>query len=192
MSRDWTNSTVTFVSSNKSNGAPDLDGGNLWYHEAENVFYTGLTGGPPTFDEGQKATGPQLWTVTPDGDGGATWNEIMPTNDTSAWASVKRMYAAQTAYGGDNVWAVGGKDVGEAALQGMIGFDMNARALTNHTDRSIPGVKLGLKQGAMQYVPSFGPQGIFIVMRGNIAGSDAEISLDTVYIFDPAQGDWHT
>lgn len=68
---------------------------------------------------------------------------------------------------------------------------MKTRTFTNHTNLGIPDVSIGINQGTMQYVPSFGPQGIFITMGGTARDTDSAVPLSTVYIFDPALATWH-
>ena len=73
----------------------------------------------------------------------------------------------------------------------MIEFDMASGSFTNlsATHYNMNGTVIS---GAMQYVPSFGSEGLVIVMGGitlpfNTTGL---VSFDTVTVFDPATREW--
>ena len=74
---------------------------------------------------------------------------------------------------------------------GMIKFDMSSQVFSNissETGATSPSGHPG-EYGAMQYVPSFGSNGVFVVMGG--WDGNSLIDFGHVLVFDPASGSWY-
>ena len=105
------------------------------------------------------------------------------------------------AFGPTNAWVLGGITSewnGYASRQnlipGMIQFNMTSRTFSNSIVQCC-NATAGIYKGALEYVPPFGPGGIFIAMGGqNGIGNDGItaglIDFGTVSIFDHAKQEW--
>ena len=76
----------------------------------------------------------------------------------------------------------------------MIQFDMISRSFSNSSAQCCNATG-SIYKGALQYVPSFGPEGICIAMGGqNGIGNNGVtaglIDFRTVSVFDPAKQEW--
>ena len=194
LSQNWTNATVAIHSTTKPNGVPSLNHGSLWYDESTELLYTGYTGTSSSFDINSDPQPPDesVWTFKPDNFGSGTWNQTIFSN-ASIWNVFKRTNRGYQAYGNGSAYILGGTDLllyGKDIISGMIKFDMSAQVFTNFsakTGATSPSGNPGY-EGAMQYVPSFGPGGVFVVMGG--ADTNGFIDFGYVQVYDPASGSW--
>ena len=200
LSHNWTNATVVIQSTIKPDGAPNLNSPSLWYHESENLIYSGFAGWNSTFGDAPSLPPLSLWTFEPDGGGSGAWNEIIAA-ESSVWSQLTRPSEPLMAFGPENAWVLGGKTLEwngwaspENLIPGMIQFNMTSRTFSNHSVECCNATG-GIYKGAMQHVPPFGPGGIHIAMGGqNGIGNDGVtaglIDFGTVSIFDPTTEEW--
>ena len=204
LSQNWTNTTVVIQSTTKPDGVPNLNSPSLWYHESENLIYSGFAGWNSTFGDGPSLPSLSLWAFEPDGSGSGAWSEVIAA-DSSVWSQFTRPGQPLTAFGPENAWVLGGitsewmSDHNgwpspENLIPGMVQFNMTSRTFSNHSVQCCNATG-GIYKGAMQRVPPFGPGGIHIAMGGqNGIGNDGEhaglIDLGTVSIFDPTTQEW--
>ena len=148
------------------------------------------------FNTVQKILPITLWTFKPDGSGSGIWTNV--SNWTSTSTNLHRPADSLQAFGGDTAWSLGGYDetVGGnngmviPVIPGMIRFNMSSRLLNNISSTEYTYNGGAVSNGAMHYVPSFGPGGIFVAMGGGVAQFDASLDLSTVAVFDPVAGNW--
>ena len=102
------------------------------------------------------------------------------------------------AFDSSRAWVLGGviSKWGSAVdfIPGMVQFDMASRSFSNVSAQCCNATG-GIWDGALQFVPLFGPEGIFIAMGGqNGIGENAStaemIDFGTVSVFDPAKQEW--
>ena len=196
LSKDWTNDTVAIQSTPKPAGAPSLNSPSLWYHAKENALYSGFTGwqtwwlsGLPPFPQ------LSLWKITPDGAGGGSYTQVIPPGKTP-WSTLIRPSQASQAFGPDEAYILGGNDQNQGAvLPGVIRLDMNTLQFTNISapwDKSPWDSSSGVQKGNMIYIPSFGPDGMYIAMGGYTSSNTSGlISFESVYVFDPSNQIWY-
>lgn len=178
----------------KPEGVPRVKCGSLWYDNAAKLLYTGYTGLSSSFDlDSDSSPSPRsLWTFKPDNLGSGTWNEAIPPKSVK-WHSIKRTYHGYQAYGNGSAYILGGTDKilwDRYLYPGMVQFDMSSQRFSNlsaNSGATSPSGNPGFK-GAMQYVPPFGPAGIFIVMGGQDINN--YISFSYVLVFNPESGLW--
>lgn len=196
LSQNWTNASVVFQSIPKPDGVPNLDGPSLWYHDEEDVLYTGFTGTNTSFGGPRDLPPLSLWTIKPDGAGSGTWNEVI--NATSpTWDSLTRPRYPLQAHGSNSAWILGGNNLPSESPtpigENIVHFDMESRTFENSTVQCCNATK-GIAGGAMHFVPSFGPKGVFVVMGGvngnAIGGSHDLLGFAEVSVFDPAKKEW--
>lgn len=202
LSQNWTNATVLIQSTTKPSGAPNLNSPSLWYHESENLIYSGFSGWNSSFGNDPNMLPPlSLWTFQPDGSGSGAWNETIVA-ESSVWSQLTRPGEPLMTFGSDSAWVLGGLTtewevqyaLPENLIPGMVQFDMVSRSFSNSSVQCCNATG-GIYRGALQYVPSFGPEGIHIAMGGqNGIGNNGVtaglIDFGTVSVFDPAKHEW--
>ena len=179
----------------KPNGVPNLNYGALWYDESTEVLYTGYTGTSSSFDVDSYPPPPpeSIWTFKPDNLGSGTWDQTISSN-ASVWNTIMRMNRGYQAYGNGSAYVLGGTAQlrgNNILYPGMIKFDMSSQVFSNissETGATSPSGKPSWN-GAMQYVPPFGPDGVFVVMGGG--DGNGLIDFGYVQVYDPASGLWY-
>ena len=200
LSQNWTNATVAIQSTTKPDGAPKLNDPSFWYHESEDLIYSGFTGWNSFFGDHPRMPPLSLWTFKPDGTGSGAWNQSIPAG-SSVWHQLTRPGLSLMAFDSNSAWVLGGTPeawIGGASsndlIPGMVQFDMGSRLFSNFSVQCCNATR-SIYQGALQYVPSFGPAGIHIAMGGRHStagynGSNSLIDFGTVSVFDPAKRAW--
>ena len=200
LAQNWTNATVTINSTTKPDGAPNLNNPSLWYHESEDLIYTGFAGWNSSFGDEPNLPPLSLWTFKPDDTGSGTWNEIIPTG-SSVWSGLTRPGQPLITFDSTSAWVLGGTTsawIGATAsmdlIPGMVQFDMDSRLFSNFSVECCNDTG-SIYQGALQYVPSFGPAGIHIAMGGERQTEESDrsnslIDFGTLSVFDPAKREW--
>ena len=201
LSRNWTNATVTIQSTTKPDGIPNLNYPSLWYHESEDLIYSGFAGWNSSFGDEHNSPPPlSLWTFKPDDIGSGAWSRITLAQP-SVWARLTRPGQPLMAFDSTSAWVIGGTTsawIAETAskdlIPGMVQFDMDSRLFSNFSVQCCHATG-GIYQGALQYVPLLGPAGIHIAMGGRHStgeddGSNSLVDFGTVSVFDPAKREW--
>ena len=194
LTQNWTNATVAIQSNTKPDGAPNLNSPSLWYHESENLIYSGFTGWTSSFGNDPTLPSLSLWTFQPDGTGSGAWSEAI-TAESSTWSQLTRPVEPLMAFGSKSAWVLGGIISGwiiptlqpRDFIPGMVHFDMESRLFSNSSVQCCNATS-SIFRGALQYVPSFGPEGIFIAMGGFNGHTLTEF--ETISVFDPAKQEW--
>ena len=122
--------------------------------------------------------------------GGGTFDTIFGPN-ASIWATseLTRPHWGLETSGTDKALVLGGLDAARVmGLPGMVQFDMNTRSFTNQSSASIGQP---IQSGQMQYVPTFGPDGIFLAFGGETVKKEELVSFGMVPVFDPAAQTWY-
>ena len=180
---------------------PNLVNPSLWYSEQDNVLYAGFAGRISLYADQPPPVELQLWSLKPDGAGGGSWNEVYGANN-SAFGSITRPWRPMMAYGADSAFLLGGtedflttpetaaKVGGEVALPGLVQFNMTTKTFSNS---SAAGYQTNgtAERGVMHYVPSFGPNGLFVVMGGDYIIPTDLRDFGTISIFDPLSKKWY-
>lgn len=129
-----------------------------------------------------------------DGTGSGAWKDVIPSGSI-ALVSISRLEQSFQAFGNDSAWVPGGFDNYDPRqypyMPSMVRFNMSSRTFTNTSTLATLANSGAVDNGAMHYVPSFGPQGFFVAMGGDtIQNVPGLISFDTVAVFDPAKQEW--
>ena len=102
------------------------------------------------------------------------------------------------AFGSNSALVLGGVVsewvVSDTLMPGMVQFDMTSQSFSNSSAQCCNATG-GIFKGALQYVPSFGVEGIYIAMGGQNGIGDTVhgaglVDFGTVSIFDPAKQEW--
>ncbi|KAK1826385.1 hypothetical protein QBC39DRAFT_364592 [Podospora conica] len=193
LTKSWALTDAVFKSTPKG-VSPSKGNAAAWANREGTAFYS--WGGKSPF--GINLTTPALYKFTVDGNGGGSWGIESPQNpnlfsgllpaEVVALATVNN-----TMYGIGGVasaWSTPSLTV-DQVVPGMITFNMDTKEWTNETGTKSPIATL--TAGRAQYLPSFGPQGLIIVMGGHAPRADLPPTIgnsrlnefDTLTFFDP-------
>ncbi|KAL1651936.1 hypothetical protein SLS58_000059 [Diplodia intermedia] len=205
LSKNWTNATVTLQSTSKPSSVPSLNHPGIWYDSSADTIYTGFAGRISSLNESDLSPWPMgVWSFKPDGLGSGTWDTALATDD-KVFDSITRPYTAAVAYGNGVGYALGGSVTWQTApgitggdtsaivnIDGMLRFDMTTKELTNVTVKG-PRFQNGhIQLAQMQYVPNFGPEGVFLVLGGVKTNPETDtFDWGIVTVFDPESGRWY-
>ncbi|KAJ5046758.1 uncharacterized protein L3040_003988 [Drepanopeziza brunnea f. sp. 'multigermtubi'] len=206
ISKSWVNSSVVINSYSKPSGVPCLDDGSLWYSEKENSLILGFSGAAARFNT--PAPWPLgLWSFKLDSQGGGIWSRKTAATSAITSKSLTRPYQALSAFGGDSAFTLGGYENSRSSpatknltdsrpVPGIVQYNMATGTFTNS---SASGYNFNgtAERGVLHYVPSFGPQGIYVILGGDVSDLDKYSagqklqSFQTLTIFDPATGTFY-
>lgn len=171
------------------------------YDEQNDIFYSGFAGRASTFGDAPQPPPLSLWSFKPDGTGGGTWNKEIGNSDP-AFDHLTRPFNGYKAYGGDSALVLGGISnfqtspateqlADDVKLPGLLELNMTTKTFTNSSAKSFNAGQNGI-QGQMHYVPSFGPNGLFVMMGGSsFPGSDSNlIDLGNIWVYDAVENKW--
>ncbi|KAL8993207.1 MAG: hypothetical protein Q9169_006519 [Polycauliona sp. 2 TL-2023] len=202
LSQDWDNKTVVLHSTSKPSNAPRLSNPSLWYDEKKGLIYTGFTGKSSNFGDVPDPPPLSLWSFKPDGTDSGIWNEEMSADDP-ALDSLVRSVGGNIAAGGDTALLLGGEVSGatdqktmglgsSAKLSpGLVTFNMTSLEFTNSSATSF-NVNGTARAGQMQFVHSFGPQGVFLTMGGNRDYTGDLIRFDNIWVYEAQTRKWYS
>ncbi|KAL2037135.1 hypothetical protein N7G274_010131 [Stereocaulon virgatum] len=188
LSQNWTNSTVNPVLTPNPgiSGCSDLCAPTQWWYEDEQILFTGFGGWKSALatDPGQ---GPRICTFRPMQGGSGVWEAL---NDSRILEGVNKHSLSLNAFSPSSAFIVGGYGLPDAE---MFQFDMALKTLTLLSAEGYEVNEGAVANGKMEYVPSFGPQGMFVAMGG---GSDhpsfngSMINFETVSVYDSLAHKW--
>ncbi|MCJ1464264.1 hypothetical protein MMC07_002877 [Pseudocyphellaria aurata] len=186
-------------STSKPNGAPNLVKPSLWYDEHEDLLYSGFAGRVSEFGNQLSPPPFSLWSFKPDGGGSGSWKEEIDSG-SPVWDSLTRPCHPMMAFGSGSAYALGGYENlhtaltanGTVPVPGLVQFNLTTKQFTNSTAAGYSFLGTAEK-GAMHYVPSFGPDGFFVVMGGDDfwhSNYSSLADIKTISIHDPSSQQW--
>ena len=174
--------------------SPSKGNAGVWANRDGTAFY--VWGGKSPY--GINLTTPALYKFTVDGKGGGSWGIERPQNP-NLFAGLLPTEAMALATVNNTMYGIGGvasrwttPSLGvDQVVPGMIKFNMDTREWTNITGTESPVATL--TAGRAQYLPSFGPQGLIMVMGGHAPRADVAPTIGnsrlndfgTLTFFDP-------
>lgn len=177
---------------------------SLSYDEHEDILYSGISGWVSPFANLSSPPPLSLWSFKPDGTGSGSWKEVIDSG-SPVWDSITRPGSPMTAFGSDSAYVLGGFENSgttlsaaprgpRVAIPGLIQFNMTTKKFSNSTAGGYSFNGTG-RTGEMHYVPSFGPEGLFVVMGGDdFWHPDDPVEslrdLKTISIYDPSSEQW--
>ncbi|KAK1776751.1 hypothetical protein QBC45DRAFT_356772 [Copromyces sp. CBS 386.78] len=209
ISQSWTASTVETKATPKK-GPVALSDQAIWNDPSGDGFYIYGGRAPYTINQ-DKITKDGIWKFTVDGKGGGTWTLERPSNpdvlkklnltDKAAFA------AAYDSSGGAVSFVIGGmtsieidpdsnntsivtdpKHWYRTPIPGMVSYDMKTRTFSRiDTSTVIPPLGT-LIDGRAHFVPQFGPNGLVMVLGGEVG--EAILDFNNITFFDPKSGRW--
>ncbi|KAL8944928.1 MAG: hypothetical protein Q9216_000089 [Gyalolechia sp. 2 TL-2023] len=197
LSKDWANDTVVLRSISKPPDAPNLYCSSLWYDERNDVFYSGITGQASILGDAPDPPPLSLWSFKPDGTGDGSWQEEIGPN-SSIWNRLKRSVWGYMASGTDVALVLDGianskttpDTAREITVPGLVVFNMTTKTITNTSASGFNGIKGPAQHGSMHFVPSFGPNGLFLVMGGSNGSVSAPFN--EIWVYEAVTNAWYS
>ena len=79
----------------------------------------------------------------------------------------------------------------EIPVPGLVKFDFATKSFTN-SSFGLPNAKGLVVAGQMNYIPSFGPNGLFLAMGGeNQTSKNDNMAFDEIWIYDEMSDSWY-
>ncbi|KAL8754513.1 MAG: hypothetical protein Q9184_005090 [Pyrenodesmia sp. 2 TL-2023] len=195
LSQDWVNENVVWHTISRPAGVPRLSYPSFWYNEAQDVFYSGITGTVSRFGDSPEPPPLSLWSFKPDGATGS-WKEEIAAGDP-VWNNVTRSAFGYLAAGGDTGLMLGGiatdgmrsREIsGDILLPGLTEFNMTTLEFKNSSTKGLFTADGTGERGQMHFVPSFGSQGLFFTMGGGNAGG--LFGFDNIWVYEAGSQRW--
>ena len=201
LSKSWSNKTVTLSPIAKT--APVLNSGVLWQDLTNDSFYA--------YDGGYSwavtvpASGPDnsLWQFKSSGSSG-TWSQVPLLQQSTNFTSLVRTVGGASASGHGLGFVLGGLQNGQTAgndyivgavpVPGLVVFNSSSQAWYNISALGYSGDGISINAAA-QFVPSFGPNGLLVVIGGEVSAptyAPTLLSTDTISLYEPSSGVWKT
>jgi len=203
LSKSWTTADVTLKSITKPAGCPSFNHQKLLYNSKSNEVYA--FGGevssraPSNF----VADPVSVWAFKPNANEGGTWSTYFAASEQPFSQGVLRPMGASAASGDKEGLVLGGFSNAATSPQtaslkdnipipGMIKFDFTAKRASNISAAGYSEYATSA-WGGMQYVPSLGPSGVYIMLGGDTPplgpyqGGSTLRRMDNITIYDPAK-----
>ena len=201
LSESWAPETVAIQSFSKDNGVPTFDFENLWAGSDGKSFYA--YGGAPMF--ALKPFNPvnSLWQFSQ-----GVWSSV--GQNGNSFPSINRVAGGLGASGPGTGYVLGGFDSGtmpywsEAGftpVPGLLSYDMKSDTWTNVSASPFFSFDGTAINGAMEYVPDFGSDGLLITMGGEVGEipglpgwldlGQNMLSFSNISIYDPSTDNWY-
>ena len=178
-----------------------LSDSSLWYHEENDIFYSGFTGRSSLFGDKPAPPPTSIWSFKPDGTGSGSWKvEISP--DDPKWTRQVKRDLGYTASGGGSALVLGGvlnpwtspgsvNLTEDVEVPGIVEFNMTKKTFFRSNATGFNAKGTGAR-GAMHYVPSFGSNGLFMIMGGtDLTDPDNNIGFDNVWVYETLENRWY-
>ncbi|OLN83698.1 Kelch repeat-containing protein-like protein 6 [Colletotrichum chlorophyti] len=200
LSKSWKPEEVEIKQTQKS--APKMMRQAIFTDNSSNAFY--IWGGFSPY--GASPPRAQLWKFNTDGSGGGSWStEIKPGND--AFTGLTRSQGGTFVSTPDSGFYFGGyAEAGSdpnpnGPVPGFLQFNYTAtdQAWTNHTDVPYSNYRT-LVGGSAHYVPTYGPNGLIMILGGgeHVIGSGQGVdnvgylSFGSIWFMDPVTKEWYS
>ena len=202
---DWVNDSVVINSIPKPSNIPSLVETGLWYHQASETVYGGFAGRRSEIATPVPSPYPlSLYSFKSNHAGSGTFDIVV---NSSEWGSNTRSMQGAVAFGNDTGYVLGGcarfdTSLGTAnyqntvPLDGLLTFDMNSQKLSNISATGYNGNGT-VEFAKMEYVPTFGPKGVFILLGGDQpdfegpTATDYYVPFTNVAIYEPSSNRWY-
>lgn len=206
LSKDWTNSTLSPVQTKRPTDAVPLLSESLWYDEKQNSIY--CFGGFRSFATGVlnslEPPVESIWGFKQKGEGSAPWYQVMgPNSPTPFPSNVHRIARGMSTSDGNRAYYLGGFYSWETSLSsvnsddrilppGLLMFDFNTLKITNSSDGGYLsfGELNGSRPGAMINIPTYGDDGILVILPSGRNRRDS--AFDNVTLYDKRNQKWYS
>ncbi|KAK3389671.1 hypothetical protein B0H63DRAFT_556790 [Podospora didyma] len=205
ISKSWYASTVDIKATPKPEDRPgtvpiSLNAGGIWNHPSGDGFYWwGGYVSARTRPDGISKEG--IWRFTVDGRGGGSWALEFPANPTYFKTLATTEDGAYAVSRNKTAFWLGGHgthrtdparvDAIGVAVTGLVTYDMETKTWQNESSLGLAPPYGTIRGARMEYVPTFGPNGLMVVLGGFIwnlepnSRTESAADFSNVTLFDP-------
>lgn len=193
LSKDWTNTSLTPIYTERPSELPSLGSGALWFDDKKNIIYS--FGGDNLYMK-YKDVSDSIQGFTLDGRGGGEWTEVLGLVGKKPFPS-DILSPSQGLYTGDinDAYYLGGfisslstpRGPDESyANTGLLRINFESLTITNSS-----GPDLSFNYGALVDVPIYGSNGVLLALGGG-AGPENPTGLNSIRVFDKKEYKWYS
>lgn len=207
LSKDWTNSTLILVETERSSDSISLGYSSLWYDDKHNSIY--CFGGFRSFATAiLNSLAPpydSIWGFKPNGKGNVAWYQMVgPNSEIPFPHNIHRIASGTSTSDGMSAYYLGGFLSWETsangapgsriASSGLLMLDFDTLAMTNSSDGGYVGPRLGPNfppPGAMINVPIYGENGLLVIMPSG-SGDPGDFAFNNLTLYDKKTKKWYS
>ena len=199
------NDPLHVVETTKPAGCPSLNYGALWWNPVDKALMGGFAGDSSNSNQTYP---PSLWKFTIDGQGSGNWSQVSDSTDPT-FGDLTRPSSGLTASSNTSAFYLGGivdfqsssQTTGlnpnvSIPIRGLIEYDFSNGTWTNHSSEGYSPSGIAA-YGEMLYIPSFGTQGLYLMIGGaadgltNFTTNNTLQGMNVITIYDPATQTWY-
>ncbi|MCJ1461497.1 hypothetical protein MMC07_000094 [Pseudocyphellaria aurata] len=206
LSKDWTNSTLSFVQTRRPEGAVPLIFQSLWFDDKKNSIYS-FGGAKSSATAAVRKLAPpieSIWGFKANNEGIAAWYEVMgPISEIPFPSGIHRVASGMSTSDGNRAYYLGGyitwatspsTSIDERTPSpGLLMFDFKTTKFTNSSDGGYraPYAPPGRwPPGAMINVPRYGRDGVLVILP---SGRDrGDFAFNNITLYDKENKRWYS
>lgn len=171
LSKDWTNSSLEMVETERPSDSPALNNEVLWYDNKRNTIY--CFGGATTFATKVlyylNPLPDSIWGFKPDGEGSGTWHQVLGPISKPFPSDIHRIACGLSGSDGSRGYYLGGFVSWETSPgmpqdrffpPSLLMFDFETLTITNSSDDGY----ISQNSGAMINIPIYGENGVLVIL----------------------------
>lgn len=205
----WNNATNVNFSAIIKPAAPTYNVASLWHDESENSLYS--FGGDESWLD-KTPLDLAVWKFQPNSGGGGAWSKNT-TYSSSPWAGapgITRPAGGAYTYTNKTAFYLGGytsdhtspqtqNQLGFVPTPGLVTYSFDNGSWTNSTAGfNNLGGEGSWEWGGMEYIPTFGPNGIVVMWGGETSNTTSYVfgaqlrTMNEITLLDPVTQQWYT
>ena len=197
LSKDWTNTSLTPVYTERPSGLYSLNREALWFDHERNVIYS--FGGDNRFGTAYRVLFDSIQGFTPDGKGGGEWKQVLgPVSEKPFPFDLHGTSGGRFANDVDDAYYLAGyisTSTSPVAPDdwydnvGLLKFNFKTLTMTNLTSAGLISAGLTIKWGVLLDIPIYGSDGVLLAFGGS--QNNISVGLNVINIFDKKMQKWY-
>lgn len=200
LSKDWTNSSLKLIQTERPSGSPALNTEVLWYDNKHNIIY--CYGGDKSFAtpnlDDLDPPPDSIWGFKPNSKGSGAWHQVLGPVSTPFPSDIHRLTTGMSANDGSSAYFFGGvgslstsrglpKD--RTPFPGMLIFDFDTLTMTNRSDDGyIPSEHIG----NMINIPTYGDDGVLVIFPDDRDSDGSIVGFNNINLYDKKNKKWYS
>lgn len=197
LSKDWTNSSLKMIQTERPSDSPALNNEVLWYDNKQDTIY--CFGGSRAFATSvlNSLSPPpdSIWGFRLNGEGSASWYQVLGPVSKPFPSDIHRIASGKSASDGKSAYYLGGFGSWETSLglpgfrlasPGLLVFNFDTLTLTNSSDS---GYNSSQSPGAIIDIPTYGENGVLLALPD---GTNQNIGFNNITLYDKKNQKWYS
>lgn len=189
LSKDWTNSSIEMIQTERPSDSPGLNSEALWYDSKRNIIYCfgGFRSWATAALNSLDPPPDSIWGFKPNGEGSGVWHQVLGPVSTPFPIEIHRVAEGVSAGNGSTAYYLGGFGSSATSLSlpqetyhppGLLIFDFDTLTMTNSSD---DGYISSQTPGAMIDIPIYGDNGVLVILPENFDRQNVGFNNITLY-----------